>query len=131
MTSSFARPSKPYGLFAQKRRGPNEAISPASPPPPATGATLRWPMLLSNGTSRQCGVGPVAQGRPEAASALLRSPVAETLMSMHSCPISEGVHWNGPTNIVVPGAMGPGNGIEAVVIACQSSGHDSPADGLQ
>ena len=37
----------------------------------------------------------------------------------------------GPTTVSPPGAISPETLMEAVVIACQSSGHVNPAEGRQ
>src|SRR4051812_30530869 len=97
------------------------------PPPAATGATLRWARLLSNGISRQCAVGPNAQGKPPDASIFDRSPGQETSMSMHSCPASVGTQVNGPTTTDEPTATSgePSCGVD---IGDQSSGQVSPTD---
>src|SRR5262245_19116314 len=58
-----------------------------------TGVTFRWPMLLSCGTSRHSGyVSP-----PDRLLTLLGSPLAVTIMNMHSWPTCVGFHLNGPT----------------------------------
>src|SRR5678815_6065150 len=106
----------------------NEESNPRSPPPPATGQTFRCPMLLSNGTTRHSGVGPVALGKKVAGSILLRSAAELTSMNMHSCPTFIGFHLNGPT------ITSPAAGILAtfncgVSIGFQSPGQLKPAAG--
>src|SRR5215468_13578 len=59
----------------------------------ATGVMLRWPMLLSCGTSRHSAI--VSPG--EKLLTLLASPFADTIMNTHSWPTWVGFHLNGPT----------------------------------
>src|SRR5262245_62928347 len=81
-----------------------------------TGWTLRWPILLSFGTSRQSGI----ESPTVKLSTLLGSPAAEATMSMHSCPTCEGTHSNGPTRISVAELDGTFAAASCgVVIACQ------------
>src|SRR6185436_4672184 len=95
---------------------------------PAIGATLRCAMLLSWGTSRQCGIdAPVTV--PPGESTTLRSPAALTIISMHSWPTVLGVHSKGPIIALAPGASEAGPGSEAVVIGAQSPGQIRPVIG--
>src|SRR6266542_910756 len=129
--SRVTRAAWSYGLLAQNGRRFIDALRPAAPPPPATGATFRWPRLLSKGTRCQIGVGPIPHGRLAAASTLLRSPVALTAIRMHSCPSSVGVQLKGPTTAEPPDKIEPDTVNCAVVIASQSSGQARPVDGRQ
>src|SRR5271169_2886784 len=54
LTVMFARAAP--GFFRRMGILLNDSLSPVNPPPPATGATLRWPMLLSLGTSLHSGI---------------------------------------------------------------------------
>src|ERR1035437_7166365 len=97
---------------------------PFKPSPPATGKTLRWPMLLSLGTSRHSGMESPAVMLPM----LLASPLDDTTMNMHSWPIADGTHWNGPTVIsalLLGGTLAAGSG--AGVMGCLSLGKIRPA----
>ena len=95
-----------------------------------TSVTLRRPILLSLGTSRQS-----STTRPGVkVSTLLGSPVADTIIIMVSWPNAfvVGVHSNGPKifSSVLLGCSVPADTC-AVLIGCKSSGQSTPADGLQ
>src|SRR4051794_19236214 len=84
-------------------------------------------MLLSFGTRRHSGIAsPAAMW-----FTLDSSPVAETIMNMHSCPTCVGVHSNGPTTISAALFAATLAALRcAVLIGIQSFGYDRPAAGL-
>src|SRR5262249_34852312 len=95
------------------------ASRPLMLPPPATGNTLRQPMLLSFGTRRHSGIdSPGAR-----LLTLLGSPFADATMNRHSCPGTVGIQMNEPP--VVPPVLFAGTfgaASCAVDIGCQSFG---------
>src|SRR5262245_42331053 len=106
------------GFLSVKRSSENALIR-SSILKNAIGVTFRWPMLLSYGTSRHSGIVSPA----DRLLTLLGSPVAETTMNMHWCPIADGVHLNGPTMIssaLLAGTAGADSW--GVVIGFQSFG---------
>ena len=94
------------GLTISKTRSASDSASIRIVP--ETGATFRCAMLLSYGTSRQCGMEP--ETVPPTASTTLLSPAALTIISRHSWPTVVGVHSNAPTCMVPPLTSGPGDG---------------------
>src|SRR3984957_10061083 len=116
------------GLLAQNSRRSNASSRAWRWPPPGTGTTARNPRLLSHGTSRQRGVGPMAVGRPLDGSLLARSPAVVALINMHSWPGTSGSHSKGPEMASPPDTI-PGMTSDGVFIGFQSSGQTRPAAG--
>ena len=80
VTLNIILPRRGFGLPTQKLMPLRPAIRPRSPPAPGTGITLRWPTLLSLGTSRHSGtVSPAVK-----LSTFDASPSAVTTISMQS-----------------------------------------------
>src|ERR1700685_3650 len=118
----------PEGLLTQNSRFSKAASRACRWPPPGTGITARNPRLLSQGTSLQSGVGPMAEGSPLTGSLLARSPATVALINMHSWPGTSGCQSNGPA-IASPPEGKLGIVRAAVVIGFQSSGQTRPAAG--